>query len=363
MSMIKQYRIPFLVIAFLSLVAGLFAGLARLGWTQVAFPAMIHHGGIMIGGFLGTLISLEKIIPLKKKWLYIIPLLSGCSIIAFFGGKPAYSFTLLLVASAGLSGVFLVYWLRERSLIYSLMFLGAISWLIGNVLMLQKNFYPLSIAWWMGFALLIISAERIELMKFLPVTRKNKYFFALLLILFVTGAAFSFHGPGSTVAGASLIACSLWLLKFDLIGITIKKSGLQKFVAVALMTGYISLLLTGIFLISLSSQAFSYDITLHTFFIGFVFSMIFAHGPIILPGVIGSSVKPFHPVLYFWLLLLHGSWIIRIAGGITLEMEWRMVSGIISLTAILGYLVSIGFLTYRSIKLASLKPKNIKVLA
>lgn len=361
MSMIKTYRIPFLLIAFFCLITGVFAGLARLGWTQIAFPAMIHHGGIMIGGFLGTLISLEKIIPLKKKWLYVFPLLAGCSVIAFFAGSSAYAFALLLSSSAGLSGVFFAYWLRERSLIYALMFVGALSWLIGNVLMLQENFYPLAIAWWMGFALLVICAERIELMKFLPVTQKNKYFFTALLMLFIAGAALSFHGIGSTFAGISLIACSLWLLKFDLIGITIKKTGLQKFVAFSLMAGYVSLLLTGVFLLSLSNQAFAYDITLHTFFIGFVFSMIFAHGPIILPGVIGSSVKPFHRILYFWLILLHASWILRMAGGVALQMEWRMISGIISFTAILGYLFSIAILTSRCIKATSLKRKNIKV--
>lgn len=361
--MIKTHRIPFLLIAFLSLLVGVFAGLARLGWAQFSFPAMIHHGGIMVGGFLGTLISLEKVIPLKKKWLYIFPLLSGSSIVAFFVGSTGISFTLLLAASVGLSGAFLVYWMRERSLIYAMMFFGALSWLAGNALMLRENFYPLAIAWWMGFALLIISAERLELMKFLPVSNRAKYVFVSLLTLFLAGAAMSFHGPGSLLAGFSLVCCAAWLLKFDLVAITIKKSGLQKFVAVSLLSGYISLLLTGIFMISLADGAFTYDIIIHTFFVGFVFAMIFAHGPIILPGVIGSSAKPFHAILYVWLTLLHASWMFRMAGGVALQMEWRMASGIISLVGILGYLISLGFLTFRSIRAMSLPKKNIKVTA
>lgn len=361
--MIKIHRLPFLLIAFLSLIVGIFAGLARLGWTQFSFPAMTHHGAIMVGGFLGTLISLEKVIPLKKKWLFLFPVLSGSSIVAFFAGSQMISFILLVVASLGLAGAFLVYWMRERTLIYAMMFLGALSWLTGNLLMLQESFYPLAIAWWMGFALLIISAERLELMKFLPVSNASKYLFVFLLIIFLAGAAISFHGAGSILGGVSLILIAVWLLKFDLIAITIKKTGLQKFVAISLLTGYISLLLTGVLTMSLADTAFSYDITIHTFFVGFVFSMIFAHGPIILPGVIGSSAKPFHRILYVWLILLHASWVLRMAGGVTLEMEWRMVSGIISLVGILGYLISLGILTFRSVRALPLHQRNIKVPA
>jgi hypothetical protein len=363
MSQIKTQRLPFLILAFVSLVVGIIAGLGRIGWTQIGFPSMIHHGGIMIGGFLGTLISLEKIIPLKKKFLYVFPVLSGSSIIAFLLGQPESAFILLMAASIGLTAVFLIYLLRERSLIYALMALGSLSWLVGNILMLYENFYPLAIAWWMGFTLLIISAERLELMKFLPVTNSWKHFFTSLLLLFLVSSMFSFHGTGALVSGVSLIASALWLLKFDLIGITIKKTGLTKFIAVALLSGYVSLLLSGVFTTSLSGNAFGYDITLHTFFIGFVFSMIFAHGPIILPGVIGSNVKPYHRIFYLWLILLHFSWLLRAIGGVTLEMEWRRLSGIISLISILGYLLSLAVLTTRSITATATKRKNINSIA
>ncbi|MEX2233657.1 MAG: hypothetical protein WD824_15945 [Cyclobacteriaceae bacterium] len=80
---------------------------------------------------------------------------------------------------------------------------------------------------------------------------------------------------------------------------------------------------------------------MHTFFLGFVFSMIFAHGPIILPGVLEIFVKPYSKILYAWLVLLHLSWIIRVARDIILEFQIRKISGIISTVSILCYFVTV----------------------
>jgi hypothetical protein len=202
----------------------------------------------------------------------------------------------------------------------------------------------------MAFVLLIISAERLELMKFLPVNRNQKLILTGCLMLFVAGAIMTFHGFGSVVGGVSLIACSAWLLRFDLIRITLRKEGLTRFVAVALLSGYISLMLSGIFMIHFSAEAFAYDSMVHAFFLGFTLAMIFAHGPIILPGVIGSSVKPYSAMLYIWLALLHASWLLRIAGAVLYQFDWRKLSGLLSAIAIVGYFVTLMVLTARRVK-------------
>ncbi|HEX8038872.1 MAG TPA: hypothetical protein VF490_06960, partial [Chryseosolibacter sp.] len=95
----------------------------------------------------------------------------------------------------------------------------------------------------------------------------------------------------------------------------------------------------------LDNQAMSYDVLVHTFFLGFVFSMIFAHGPIILPGVLGIAEKPYHRILYLWLFLLHLSWITRIASDILLEFQLRMISALITALTIPAYFASIAILT------------------
>lgn len=337
-----------MMLALLALVTGLLAGLMRIGWNLPLSVIGPDHGAIMIGGFLGTLITLEKIIPLKNRMLYSIPALSTASVVFFFADMPAYSVWCLVAASIGLTLVFLIYWIRTRSMIYALMLTGAICWLTGNLFLLFHNFYPIALPWWMAFALFTITAERLELMAFLPVSHKQKLIFVFLLSIFLTGCIASFHGVGSYLAAFSLVCVSLWLMRNDVVAISLKKDNLTKFVGFALLSGYCALLLSGLFIFLLTDQPFGYDILVHSFFLGFVFSMIFAHGPIILPGVLGLTVRPFHPILYFWLALLHSSLIYRVITGITLNLPGRRVSGLLSAVAIVGYFLSIATITIRS---------------
>uniref|UniRef100_UPI00397A8013 hypothetical protein n=1 Tax=Salmonella sp. SAL4432 TaxID=3159887 RepID=UPI00397A8013 len=55
----RYLRVPLLVLGLGALLAGLWAGLLRLGWPvplpQPLLPAA--HGPLMVSGFLGTLIS------------------------------------------------------------------------------------------------------------------------------------------------------------------------------------------------------------------------------------------------------------------------------------------------------------------
>jgi hypothetical protein len=350
---IRFERLPFVLLAMLSLIVALLAGLQRIGWNFQFGHVSSNHGAIMVGGFLGTLISLEKIVPLKKTTLFIIPVLSGTSVILFFCNLSTLSLLFLAAASVGLSIVFLMYWLRERTLIYALMLAGSICWLVGNVFLIQTGFYPISIPWWIAFVLLIISSERLELMKFMPVTNRQKALFVGLLGVFIIGCAASFHGIGRFVAAASLFASGIWLMRYDIAGINLRKTGLPKYVGTALLCGYFSLLLSGVFIAAVTDKPLGYDILVHSFFIGFVFSMIFAHGPIILPGVLGISAKPYHPMLYLWLMLLHTSWVTRVIADIMLDMLIRKYSGLISAVAIVGYLVSLATLLIRTYRAKS----------
>jgi hypothetical protein len=341
---IKKGRVPFLLLAILCLVAGLLSGLSRIGWNIGSFPGTSSHGALMVGSFLGTLISLEKIIPLKKKWLYLIPGINASSILLFLINQSRAATAILTATSLSLSIVFGFYFLRHRSTVYLMMLVGAVCWLIGNIFLFTDSFYPLAFPWWVAFILLIIVAERIELMKLLPVSGNQKAYLAAFLVAFIVGILFSFHGWGSILCGSSLMLISIWLLRHDVISVNMKKTKLPKFVATALLIGYVALFLTGFFFIALSDQWLTYDAIVHTFFIGFTFSMIFAHGPIILPGVLGISKTPFGRILYVWLFVLHASWIMRTFADVAIDLEIRKFSGLISAAAIVGYFATVAFL-------------------
>jgi hypothetical protein len=121
------------------------------------------------------------------------------------------------------------------------------------------------------------------------------------------------------------------------ISLLAQKEGQARFTAVSLYCGYFCLLLTGIFMTLSGEELYWYDITVHMFFIGFVFSMIFAHGPIILPGVLGTSLRPYRWPLYVWLIILHSSLIARVLADAFLLFELKLYSGILTGLAILGY--------------------------
>jgi hypothetical protein len=346
--MIKKERLPIVSFAMFCLLCGLWSGLNRIGWSIAISPITAHHGAIMVGGFLGTLIALEKIIPLKKKALYLIPILNALSVAFFFTNHPRISIYILIISSIALALVFLYYFRKQHKVIYILMLTGALCWLIGNVLLLTKFFYPLAFPWWTAFALFIIAAERLELTIFLPVSKSSKTIFITILFSFIVGVCFSFHGIGNLIGGLALSGIAIWLLRNDMISINLKKRNMPKFVASALLCGYTALLLTGIFYLTLSDQWLNYDAIVHSFFLGFVFSMIFAHGPMILPGIMGISATPFNRILYIWLALLQASWLIRIFSDVTMELDVRKFSGLLSAIAIIGYFVTMAVLTIRS---------------
>jgi len=209
--------------------------------------------------------------------------------------------------------------------------------------------------WWMGFILFVIVGERVELSKFLPVSRGHKTMLIGFLSLFLIGLLLPFHGMGKYVSGAALFFVAIWLLRHDVISIAIAKQGLTRFSGIALLVAVINLKFTGLFLIILPDVPYAYDAIVHTFFLGFAFSMIFAHGPIILPGVLGFNVKPYHATLYIPLITLVLSLCLRVLADLSIVPYFmRLWSGWISVGSILLYFVLLITHTLRNARHAKL---------
>jgi hypothetical protein len=337
----KRFRLPFMLLAFANLFVGMATGLIRIGWSLPLVPTAVHHGAIMVGAFLGTLILLEKVIPLKRKLLFVFPLINSLGILMVNPQFYYLGLSCLIGGAAGLLIVFILYLRKQpNDLSVWLMMAGACCLIVGHITILFKQFYPLAFPWWMGFPLFVIVGERVELSKFLPVTKRNKNALILFCTLFISGLFIPFHGIGKYFSATALIMIALWLLKHDVIAIGLKKTALTRFSGYALLTGCIALLFTGIFLVTLPNIPLAYDAVVHTFFLGFVFTMIFAHGPIILPGVLGLNVKPYHPLLYLPLLTILLSLVLRVLADISvLPYVTRLWSGWISVASILIYFI------------------------
>src|SRR3989338_4875596 len=84
------FRLPLLIMGFISLAAGVGAGLLRLGW-DVPFPPAelaLLHGPLMLSWFLGTVIGLERAVALGRRWAYTGPLLTGLGGLGILFGLP-----------------------------------------------------------------------------------------------------------------------------------------------------------------------------------------------------------------------------------------------------------------------------------
>jgi hypothetical protein len=80
-----------LLLALLALVLEMGVELAHLGWLTPAFQEGLsrNYDPVLISGFLGTLIFLERAIIRKQSWIYCAPILSGLGtlILIFFPGS------------------------------------------------------------------------------------------------------------------------------------------------------------------------------------------------------------------------------------------------------------------------------------
>ncbi|MBI5082664.1 MAG: hypothetical protein HZB17_15380, partial [Chloroflexi bacterium] len=71
--------------------------------------------------------------------------------------------------------------------------------------------------------------------------------------------------------------------------------------------------------------------------LGFVFSMIFGHAPIIVPAIIGIQI-PYQSKFYVPLVLLHASLIMRVVGDVIFNPTIRAWGGLLNEIAIILFL-------------------------
>ena len=98
--------------------------------------------------------------------------------------------------------------------------------------------------------------------------------------------------------------------------VTVRHTGLARYVAVCLLAGYAWLAIAGAgwLLGGARTEGPIYDATTHAVFLGFVITMIMAHAPLILPAVLRVSI-PYHPALYVPVALLQLALLVRVVAG------------------------------------------------
>lgn len=327
-----------------ALLTGIWAGLLRLGWDvpllRPTLPGV--HGPLMISGFLGTLIGLERAVAVNRRWAYAAPLLSGLGgLLLIAGGHQGAAQLLIVGGSLGFVAIFVVI-VRLRPAIYTVtMGLGALAWLVGNGLWLIG--WPIAhiVLWWAGFLVLTIAGERQELARLQQLSWAGQTSFLLVLAGVLSGLilmASSFDW-GVRLVGAGMLGLALWLGIHDIARRTVRQTGVTRFIAVCLLSGYVWLGIGGLLAMGVGGVPAGpqYDAMLHTFFLGFVFAMIFGHAPIIFPAVLGARMN-FRRLFYAHLILLQATLLLRIGGDLAGSLPGRQVGGLLNAATLLLFL-------------------------
>lgn len=349
-----RYRLPLLALGGAALLAGMWAGLLRLGWAlptvRAGLPA--DHGPLMVSGFLGTLISLERAVALAadRRWPYLAPLLAGLGSAVLVLGLPwPIGPALMAAGSLAMLAMFVVIVRAQPALHTATMAAGAAAWLVGNVLWLAGAPFAVVAPLWIGFLVFTIAGERLELSR---VQRLSVWALRLFAAACALLAATLLHVTFAGLRGAwlgpfglGLLGVAAWLLRYDVARRTVRRAGLIRYTAAGLLTGYVWLGVSGVFWLLWGGRQLAgplYDAQLHSVLLGFVMAMVFAHAPIIMPAILSAPFR-FRSALYAPVVALHLGLLARIAGDLSGSSPLRSWGGLLNVLAVMLFVALIAW--------------------
>ena len=335
---------PLLVLGFVALFVGAAAGLVRLAWPMpaLAVSAAGLHGPLMVCGFFGVVIALERAVALARLWAYLGPLAAGLGTLLALAGAWQWAAWFYVLGGLVLLAASLDVFRRQRALFTLTLVLGALAWLVGNVLWATGMAVYQVVPWWLAFLILTIAGERLELSRFMPPSPMATRVFAAILGAFVIGLLAAHTGWGITLLAVAILGLSIWLVRQDIARRTVRTRGLTRFVAVCLLSGYGWLAVSATVLLwagGLFPGTPSYDAAMHAIMLGFVFAMVFGHAPIIFPAVLRLPV-PYHAWFYGPLALLHISLLVRLAGDASGQLDLTRLGGALNALALVTFIAS-----------------------
>jgi hypothetical protein len=341
----RRRRAPLLAVGIAALLLGGAGGLARIGVDLPLVNARLveQHGALLVLGFLGTLIALERAVAVDRRWAFASPLLCAAGAIALMAGLPiSVAAALTSAGTVGLVGIFAVI-VRLQPGMPSLLLTASSVCAVGAALTwATSSSTRVLVPWLAGFLVLAIAGERLDLARF-RATRSGSRWLAGWVVVMLTGIAAAPLAIGATrLLGAGLVGMTAWLARYDVAMRTIRRRGLPRFSAIGLLCGYASLLLAAGAILydgDVATGRFA-DIAIHGIFVGFAMSMVMVHAPIIIPSVLRTTPRFVPPLAYAPLAVLQLSLVTRFAGDVG---EWHslvVAGGVGNAVGILGFVVA-----------------------
>src|SRR5215467_2170410 len=151
---VAPLRLVLLACGLIAFLVGLWTGMARLGVGLIgAAPQFVEfHGVLMICGFFGTLISIERAVALNQPAAYMIPLFAATGVVALFARTIALAGAAFLIASLVLAAA--SFWNMRRLqsvLLAAIPSIAALCWGLGTLTWLGDRPLPEATGWWLAF--------------------------------------------------------------------------------------------------------------------------------------------------------------------------------------------------------------------
>lgn len=341
----KTRRLLLLLPGGVALLMGLDAALLLLGLpaplTTQRLPDI--HGVLLVLGFVGTLVSAERAVALRRWWGFSAPITLGAGAIALLAPLPIeVGKGLFLVGTLAQLGTYAALWRRQPAAAIAMQIVGAGLAAGGAALWLGGAPVAATLPWLVGFLVATIAGERVELARVGGVTPAQERG-ALAATWALAGgvvAATLWPAVGHPALGGALLALVAWLARHDVARRTAGATGAPRFMAWCLIGGYAWLAVAGTIWLLAGHvvEGPGYDAVVHAVFLGFVLSMIMAHASVILPAVLRTPL-PYHPAFYGPVVLLHASLVLRLFVGDLKGQAWALqLGGALNIVAVLGFL-------------------------
>ncbi|WKB55392.1 hypothetical protein [Eleftheria terrae] len=305
--------------------------------------ATAFHGALMVWACFGTLIALERAVALKHPATWCVPLLAGLGAPLLLAAGPAAAAWAWGLAGCGFVAMYLGVGSRHGvSPHLAVEAAGACCWPLGVWAWAWHGDAGAVSQAGMAFLVLTIAGERRELAQFVRLPAA-----ARLGFLLAAGLAFAATvwrcvlpargAPAGLLWWMGSAALALWLLRFDLVLRAWRDGGWRGHTARCLGLGCLWLLAASVLSLAAPGSPAA-TAAPHLVLLGFVFSMVFGHAPIVLPAL--ARRQPRHTPRATWPLWIMGaSLVVRLAGQQLGEPRWLQAAGVAHAAAILLFAV------------------------
>jgi len=192
--------------------------------------------------------------------------------------------------------------------------MGAAALLLGDILWMGGRGIEDVVALWLLFPTLTIVGERLELARIAFLDEMVETVVEALSGAAVLGACLLLIAPGShLVVGPALLGLAVVMAYYDVARRTVRLRGGVRFMAASMLAGYVWLAVAGAVWSLWGLQGLNgaaYEIVIHCITVGFAFSMILAHAPVIIPAIVHRAL-PYHRLMWLPYVLLHAGLVVR----------------------------------------------------